>query len=439
MNVIKRILPRSLFGRSLLIVLLPLILLQIILCAFFIDNHFQKMTNRYAEALAGEIAYVLAEQDRGEDFTKLRQDARDFHEMRVTRISDYTALESKHDTHGFWEGWAVDSLADILKIRIPNDFKIIFNSDEDHVSVGIDRGDEDLLISFPERRIFTSSSYIFLLWMIVSSLLLSMIALWFMRNQVRPIRKLAVAAERIGRGQDISAFKPSGAREVRQAANAFLVMKDRIQSQVEQRTAMLAGISHDLRTPLTRLKLSLNLLGAAEEVDEMKHDVQDMERMIQGYLEFVRGEGDESMQRVDLVAYLKEVCETFKIKPVDFQSSLKGTVYYSLRPLAMERALHNFLGNAARYGEIISVSLNKDESEGYHIVIEDDGEGIDEELYDDVFRPFFRVDQSRNSETGGVGLGMTIARDILIGHGGHITLGKSENLGGLLIDIYLPD
>ena len=273
----------------------------------------------------------------------------------------------------------------------------------------------------------------------MSSLLLSMIALWFMRNQVRPIRKLAVAAERIGRGQDISAFKPSGAREVRQAANAFLVMKDRIQSQVEQRTAMLAGISHDLRTPLTRLKLSLNLLGAAEEVDEMKHDVQDMERMIQGYLEFVRGEGDESMQRVDLVAYLKEVCETFKIKPVDFQSSLKGTVYYSLRPLAMERALHNFLGNAARYGEIISVSLNKDESEGYHIVIEDDGEGIDEELYDDVFRPFFRVDQSRNSETGGVGLGMTIARDILIGHGGHITLGKSENLGGLLIDIYLPD
>ena len=340
------------------------------------------------------------------------------------------------ETSGTWEQFSVQALSRAMELQVRRPYSLSFSPDDDWVNIGVQLPNGVLRAFALERRLFSSSAYIFLMWLIGSSAVLFTIAAMFMRNQVRPIRKLAIAAERLGKGRDIPSFKPEGAREVRQAGRAFIDMHERITRQIEQRTAMLAGISHDLRTPLTRLKLGISMLGETPEIEALKGDVVDMERMLNSYLDFVRGEGREATVKVDIATIIAKLADTTSRHGTPVQVLCEGDLNVSVRPLAFERALQNLISNGSKYGKTVWVSASRQE-ETIMIIVEDDGPGVDPALYEDVFKPFFRADASRNIQTGGVGLGLPIVRDIIHAHGGQVHLEKSTR-GGLAAVIYLP-
>jgi two-component system osmolarity sensor histidine kinase EnvZ len=271
----------------------------------------------------------------------------------------------------------------------------------------------------------------------VATILLTAIAILFIRNQTRSIERLASAAEDFGRGIDAPAFKPHGAREVRQAANAFLAMKSRIQRHIDQRTALLASVSHDLRTPLTRLKLELALAEPGPRNAEMKRDLAEMEHMIDEYLAFARGEGGEAVETIRLKGLIDEVSEGALRAGADVQVAADPELMARVRPNALKRALSNLVMNAAVHGEHIAVSANARGTGGVEIVVDDDGPGIPEDRYEEAFKAFNRLDDSRNQNEKGVGLGLAIARDVARGHGGDVTLDRSP-MGGLRAVVRLP-
>jgi two-component system osmolarity sensor histidine kinase EnvZ len=320
-------------------------------------------------------------------------------------------------------------------VRLP--FLIDDDFDPRDVLISIELQDGVLQVAAPRKRLFTPTTYIFVLWMAGSSLVLLAIASIFMRNQVRALRRLAAAAERFGKGRDAPDFRLEGATEVRQAANAFLKMRDRIRRQITQRTEMLAGVSHDLRTPLTRMRLALELMRDKEPtVGELKADVMAMERMVQGYLDFARGEGPEQPRDVDLVLLIEEVAAAVRREGAQVSLALPEEFVLPLRPDAMRRCLANLLGNARRFASHIWVQVLP-LRQGVDVLIDDDGSGIPPAERENVFRPFFRLDAARSPTTGGVGLGLTIARDVARGHGGELTLEDSPQ-GGLRVRLHLP-
>jgi two-component system osmolarity sensor histidine kinase EnvZ len=258
----------------------------------------------------------------------------------------------------------------------------------------------------------------------------------FLRNQVRSLRRLANAAEAFGKGRDVPHFKPEGAIEVRQAAAAFLIMRERIQRQISQRTEMLAGVSHDLRTPLTRMKLELELLGDAEEAQGLRADVAEMQQMLEGYLAFARGEGNEQPAVADLMEFLGDVVATARRDGTEISLIGPSELHLPIRRDAFRRCVMNLVGNASRYGGHVWVTVMPTRG-GVEVMIDDDGPGIPEALREAVFRPFYRLESSRNLETGGVGLGLTIARDIMLSHGGDLRLETSPQ-GGLRAHLILP-
>lgn len=440
---IKRFLPRTLFGRSLLILITPVLLIQVITTYVFFERHWSKMTGRLSFAVAGEVALAVNDleniQGDGAAETALRMlDYRDYLDLQIKFTPGTHYLEDpKAKPLVGWENMVAERLSQELQMRLDEPFVLDFDFPNKWIKVFVHLPGGLMEIGFPVRRIFSSSGYVFLLWVLGSSLLLLIVAIMFMRNQIRPIRRLAVAAERFGRGHDVPAFRPSGAREVRQAAQAFIDMHKRIKRQVEQRTTMLAGVSHDLRTPLTRMKLHLEMMRGNEDVEDLKKDIQEMERMIEGYLEFVRGEGDENPVMTGLLEFLNKVVRSAERQglKIDFESGGED-IHLMLRPMAFERALSNIIDNAGKHAGRIWISISRGENAA-RIVIEDDGPGIPEAQYEEVFRPFYRVDTSRNAATGGVGLGLPIAMDIVHGHGGKITLGDSSH-GGLKVTVSVP-
>jgi two-component system osmolarity sensor histidine kinase EnvZ len=293
-----------------------------------------------------------------------------------------------------------------------------------------------LRIIAPNDRVFATKGHIFILWLTVATFLLTAVSILFIRNQVRAIERLAEAADAFGRGADVP-FRPHGAREVRQAASAFLAMKARIQRHVDQRTILLAAVSHDLRTPLTRLELELALSPPGPRVDEMKRDVAEMEHMIDEYLAFARGEGAETLEPVDLTALLAEVSEAASRAGAQVKLAAPADLIAPVRPNALKRALSNLIMNAAGHAGSIEVTGRPGEDGGAEIVIDDDGPGIPDDRYEDAFAPFGRLDEGRNQNAKGVGLGLAIARDILRGHGGEVTLARSP-LGGLRAVVRVP-
>lgn len=435
---ISQILPRTLFARSLLIIIVPVLLLQIVATVVFVDNHWSKVTSRLAFAVAGEVAVLAQEMEMGatqvEMLTMAKYTAQNL-DLLITFEPGRTLVPNV-ETSGTWEQFSVQALSRAMTLQVRRPFSLSFSPDDDWVNIGVQLPNGVLRAFALERRLFSSSAYIFLMWLIGSSAVLFTIAAMFMRNQVRPIRKLAIAAERLGKGRDIPSFKPEGAREVRQAGRAFLEMHERITRQIEQRTAMLAGISHDLRTPLTRLKLGISMLGETPEIEALKGDVVDMERMLNSYLDFVRGEGREATIKVDIALIINKLADTTSRHDTPVQVTCEGDLNVSVRPLAFERALQNLISNASKYGKTVWVSASRQE-ETILIIVEDDGPGLDTTLYEDVFKPFFRADASRNTQTGGVGLGLPIVRDIIHAHGGQVHLEKSMR-GGLAAVIYLP-
>lgn len=439
---IKKILPRTLLGRSLLILITPVLLIQVIATFIFFDRHWSKVTSRLAYAVAGEISVVvhIIEEDGNINpriFEDIVLDMRRHLDLDVSLQSGEAFLSSNNTaTLNGWESMVVEKLSFELKGQLSKPFSIGFDSNAKRIDVSVQLNQGLLRVSFPQRRLFSSSGYIFLLWVICTSLVLLLIAIVFMRNQIRPIRKLAAAAERFGKGRDAPFFKPEGAFEVRQAANAFLDMRRRIQRQVSQRTQMLAGVSHDLRTPLTRLKLQLALLEGGADVEAMKSDIQEMEKMIEGYLDFLRGQEDEQATLTDIGALFEKTLEQMKGDTLRISSHIEPEIKAVIRPMAFERAIVNLLSNARKYADHVWVAASKTE-EMLKIDIEDNGPGLSEELYEDVFRPFYRVDSSRNAETGGTGLGLAIVKDIVHSHGGKIWLEKSVH-GGLKVLVRVP-
>lgn len=443
--IIKRFLPQTLLGRSLLIIILPVILIQLFVTFIFFDRHWSKMTSRLAYAVSGEIVVIsdLIENAKDEEEIKRVLDLyEDYLNMLIRyKAGDTLSEETEKLVHRDSLGWGrmlKNSLEHEMRDQLGKPYIIYVDFQEKWVEIRVKLEGGVLSISLPQRRLFSSSSYIFLLWVFSVSLVLLVIAILFMRGQIRPIRRLAISAERFGKGLYDSDLKVEGAREVRQAGQAFLDMKTRIKRQMEQRTEMLAGVSHDLRTPLTRLKLQLAMLGDSPDIDAMKLDVSDMEKMIEGYLNFVRGQDQEDVEDIDLMALLDEVVMSSRRQghEVEYKKS-NESLPMKVKSMAIKRSLSNLISNAAKYAGQIWVSVSISDDRRVKIIIEDNGPGIPEDKYEHVFRPFYRIDSSRNLQTGGVGLGLPIAMDIIHAHGGEIWLDKSTK-GGLQVTIELP-
>ncbi len=435
---IKRYLPKTLFGRSLLIIVTPLILMQAISTFVFFDRHWDTMTRRLAHTLAGDISFVvdamspLPPPEEIDDFARRARNL--LHMIIVYQPAEILTNDPRSDSRDRVEA----ALAEAMDERVRRPFLIDTENPNRRVVVKVQLADGVLSVDVHEKRLYSSTPYIFLMWMVGSSLVLFAVAIVFMRNQIRPIRRLAIAARAFGMGREVGDFRAEGAAEVRQAAEAFRQMRERLRGQFAQRTEMLAGVSHDLRTPLTRMKLQLAMLGDNEEIGELKSDVQDMERMVEGYLAFARGEGTETPALTDLVELVSDVVGAERRDGSALTLALPDAEAFELevRPQALKRALSNLITNAKRYAESVTVTLEIDDA-AVRVTIDDDGPGIPEARREDVFKPFFRLDASRNPETGGTGLGLTIARDIARSHGGDLLLDDAP-AGGLRARITLP-
>ena len=440
---IKKFIPVTLFGRSLLILILPILIIQAISMFIFFDRHWSKMTSRLAFAVSGEIALLSSYIDISDDDVMVQR-VINLAEKQFEFLITFDRGEKLNDNmqpsyllEG-WEGMVSRSLTHELNKTLSNSFTVDVDFQEKWTEVRVQLSKGILNVSLPQRRLFSSTTYIFLIWVFFASTILLVISILFMRNQIRPIRRLALAAERFGKGIKVDNFKIEGAKEVRQAGQAFLDMKTRLQRQIAQRTDMLAGVSHDLRTPLTRLKLQVAMMGDSPDIYDMKNDINDMERMIEGYLNFVRGDGQEVTVLTDISVMLRDVMVSTKRQGCDVSLNLnKVFVEIPLRQMAFKRCLNNILSNAAKYADFIWITLEKDNDREIHITIEDNGHGIENSKLEEVFRPFYRVDSSRNANTGGVGLGLPISMDIVHNHGGEIWLTKSDH-GGLCVHVTLP-
>ena len=432
--------PQTLFGRTLLIIVVPVLLLQITVTIVFFDRHWTKMTDRLAASVAGEIAAATNQLAAGADadtMARIRTLMVSNLDIVMDVMPDSDALLEAPSTRGYG---VVPTLSRAMEERVRRPYTITIYPEFKRVRVQVRiEGQAVLQFTVPERRLFSSSSYIFILWMIGLSIVFFAISILFMRNQIRPIRRLAIAAERLGKGREAPPIKSSGAREVRQAAQAFTRMNNRIQRQIQQRTAMLAGVSHDLRTPMTRLRLQLEMLGDGPDSQAMRADIDEMEKMIEGYLAFARGEGNEDPVPVSVNALCQELAEKTRRQggEVEFQP-LQGSATLHIRPQAVERAIANILNNACAYAQHVWMALYwTQDAEAVMIVIDDDGPGIDAAAREDVFKPFHRIEPSRNPKSGGVGLGLSITRDIIVAHGGHVMLEESP-MGGLRVIVTLP-
>ncbi|MBR9973001.1 ATP-binding protein [Magnetospirillum sulfuroxidans] len=432
----KRILPQGLLGRSLLIIVTPLIVVQLVSTYIFYASHWDTVARRLSGGLAGDIGMVIE---------SLRSFPGPDNRLRILGMAaSKMDLDMRLDVGGILpntsppppRGIMERALFEALRDRVQRPFLIDAASFEREVAVRVQLSDGLLEVFVPRKRLFSSTTYIFVLWMVGTSLLLLGIATVFMRNQVRSVRKLAAAADSFGKGRDVPNFKPEGAVEVRQAAQAFKLMQDRIKRQMRQRTEMLAGVSHDLRTPLTRMKLQLAMFGEVDGRAELEEDVAEMEQMVEGYLAFVRGEGGEASAPTDLAGLVEEVVGRYRREGREMDLHVEDTLVMPLKPKAMARVLSNLIGNAYRYGGHVWVRVGR-RPDAAEVIIDDDGPGIPPESREQVFKPFFRLERSRNLATGGVGLGLTIARDIVRGHGGEVLLEDSP-LGGLRARVRLP-
>ena len=429
---IKRIIPRGLLGRSLLIVLLPLIVLQAVAFTYFYGVHLDLVSRRLAGAVAGEVAQTIDLLHRfPEDQDGILRSAWLQFEIPM-RVVPGAILPP--DTHVNQLGPMDDDLAAALQSKVARPFVMDWSSDPRNVLVRVQLPGALLELEAPRKRLYTSTIYIFVIWVVGTALILFGIAFLFLRNQVRAIRRLADAAEAFGMGRDRDPIRPEGAVEVRQAAIAFNRMQARILRFLAQRTEMLAGVSHDLRTPLTRLRLALAVLPGTPElrddIADMTADVAEMDRMIGGYLAFARGEGAEQAQPVNLATMLEEVASGARRAGADVSLDAPAGLVVNLRPDAARRAMTNLVDNARRYAHRVHLTAEP-QDRAVQLTVDDDGPGIPLDRRESVFRAF------ESGPNGGTGLGLTIARDIVRAHGGEIMLEDSP-MGGLRARMRLP-
>ena len=434
-SLIKNLLPKSLLGRSLMIIVMPLVILQVIAGYIFYESHWRKVSLTLSRGVAGDIATVI-------ELMRIDDGANNFNKMfqlpakHMGLLMSFSEGGILSNTQSVQSGKTEQTLARALQEAVGRPFVINSVKIDRHVAIDVQLSDGVLHVVTARKRLFSTTTYIFVLWMVGSSLVLFSVATIFMRNQVKPIRRLAEAADDFGKGRDALKFKPEGASEVRQATAAFIAMRDRIQRHITQRTEMLAGVSHDLRTPLTRMKLQLEMAPYSYALSDLNDDVFEMENMLEGYLAFARGEGGEDPALTNLGDLLNVVVSQARRKGGVIDLHVESEINVPVRPKVFKRCLTNLIDNAMRYAEHVSLRVGKRE-DFVDIIIDDDGPGIPQESREDVFKPFFRIEESRNLKTGGVGLGMSIARDVVRGHGGNIELDTSP-VGGLRARIRLP-
>ena len=442
---LRRIMPRSLFGRSLLIVLLPLLILQAVLAYIFYERHWDTVTRWLAVGVAGEVAVMvelLEEATTREEKTKVLNMARNYFRFSVSlepggKLSPAQRAASQ-DTFGRLERTLAETFSRELHRPFAFDTRPV--DLPKRIVIYVELEDGLLRVLSPRKRVDSSTTQLFILWMVGLSLLLLLLAVFFLTRQLQPIRRLAWAADNFGKGRDVGDFKLEGATEIRQAGTAFNLMRKRILRHLAQRTEMLAAVSHDLRTPLTRMKLELEMVagGRAEpaEIEELRDDVEEMARIVDGYLSFARGEGQEPIEPTDLGALLHEVADRARTAGKDIEVELEGPILLPLRPSAFRRCITNLVDNAVRHASQVRIRATADDAHVW-LAVDDDGPGIPKSQREAVFKAFFRLDPSRNPSTGGVGLGLTIARDIVLGQGGDIELHDAPQ-GGLRVLVRLP-
>ena len=440
-SLLRSLTPKGLFWRSLLILLIPMVLLQGVVAYIFFERHWDTVSRRLALGLTGDIIYVMRTMQKYPEDEFREWTLRAAHrEMQINAV--FEAGAKLPEIAPELSGRNMDRmLHHALSERLVIPFHIDTRRDDRNISIRIELQEGVLNILAPRKRMFSTTIYIFVLWMVGTAVVVTAIAIFFLRNQIQPIRRLAAAAEAFGKGRSEVEFKPAGASEIRQAAAAFIDMRGRIARHIDQRTEMLAGVSHDLRTPLTRIKLQLAMLRqntpqAGGEISDLESDIAEMEKMIDEYLAFARGQGAEAPEPVDLLAMIGEVVEGARRHGGTVLLEAGEALTLPLRPNAIKRCLTNLVDNAVRYGEHVEVKARL-RGDTVEVSVADDGPGIPPESLEDVFKPFYRLDDSRNPNYAGAGLGLAIARDVARGHGGDILLRRSST-GGLCAVLRLP-
>jgi len=434
-RAVADMLPKGLYARSLIIVIVPMVILQTAVAYFFMERHWQSVTNRLSAGLTQDIGSLLdmyAQNPSSENFTILQKVARtrwniDFQALPA---EDLPALLPKP-----FFSLLDNALSNEIAKQIQRPFWLDTTTSSRQVEIRIKYDGTVMRFIAPRSSAYVSNSHIFIIWMLGTSLVLLTVAIAFLRNQIRPILRLARAAEDFGKGRDHD-YMPGGAREVRQAGFAFLEMKKRVERTIDQRTAMLNGVSHDLRTILTRFKLSLALMDQNVDLQDAQRDVDEMRSMLEAYLAFAKGDTGEMPVPTDIRALLEELKSDAERNGHDAKIAVSGETTVTVRPLAFKRCLSNLVTNAQRYGDRLALTAERTATHLY-ITVDDDGPGIPEELREDVFRPFFRVDEARNQDEGGTGLGLAIARDIARAHGGDISLSDGP-MKGLRATVRIP-
>lgn len=428
---LKNALPRNLYGRAALIVILPILSVQLVVSVVFIERHFRDVTRQMTRGVAQEVAFIQDEVQSADDpAARLAELAPVLSALTIeARLEDGAAPLTRRLFYDLSGRFVVQTLTEM----VPGVKAVDLVENKRQVHVYLDRPDGVLRIIVPRQRVSASNPHQLLVLMIGTGILMTLIAFLFLRNQLRPIKRLARAAEAFGRGQSVP-FKPTGAIEVRAAGNAFLNMRARIDRHIEQRTLMLLGVSHDIRTPLTRLKLGLSMLDDCEDTEALQQDVTDMERMLDSFLEFARAERVEDPTITDPAALVTDLAQKMQVNV----GRVDQGPPVPLRALGVARALQNLVSNAQSYGTNCRISLERS-PKTLRFSVEDDGPGIPADKRDVAMQPFSRLDESRNlTNAPGVGLGLAIATDIARAHGGTLRLGESTDMGGLRADVILP-
>ena len=429
--MIKKFLPQTLLGRSVLILIDPLIILQIIITLKFYNRHWDTIIRHRTIDFVNDITLIVQSFEKNKSKENL--------EWVLNNVSQKLQLQTffnKNKRLSFDERnkRQIDLEKYLMKSLDPlgKKFILAINDKKKLITEMVEVDNGVLEFRANKKRIYSSTTYIFILWMISASIILFIVALLFLRNQIKPIRKLAIAVDRFGKGKSIENFKPTGAREVRRVSRAFKIMKERIENSITQRNKMFSSISHDIRTILTRMKLNLEL----HKLDKsgLKKDLVEMEEMVEEYLKYAKGEEKEKMQKVNIVNLLNLIKKRYSKKNIFFNNSKKINI--SIKLNSIKRCINNLLSNSLKFSKKIEITCNK-KNNYVEIIIDDDGPGIPKKEREKVLQPFYRVEHSRNRDTGGIGLGITIAVDIINNHGGNLFLEKSH-LGGLRAKIYLP-
>jgi two-component system osmolarity sensor histidine kinase EnvZ len=427
---LRDITPRGLYARSLLMVVLPVVLILTVTTWYYYDSHIAEVNRKLGQSIARDVSVV-------QDYCERRSAspiARDVIASRLDLTFSCDAPEATPEAEGFLEAFSYRNvLRQELRTRLGVPVLVGLSPNDSLIHIRFPAASRTVEVLIERKRAVTITSHFFIVWVIIFSLLMIALAVAFLNQQVRSILSLSKAARAFGRGRDAPDFRPSGANEVREAARAVIDMKNRLTAFAEQRTAMLAGVSHDLRTPLTRLKLSLAMMDETDEIRAMKADLDDMGMMLEGYLAFAKGEeGDEPIE-FNFADLVREAAAGFS---EDVPVTGPETIPVKGRRLAIKRALINLISNALKFGDIVQVTM-VDGPHAAEVHIDDDGPGIPKEQHEDAFRPFSRLDEARTQNTSGIGLGLTLARDTARAHGGDLRLSESA-LGGLRASLRLP-